>query len=65
MEAEYFPPKEDVMLQNESPTEFYMLVSDAVVSELKPLNMLTESKEEICNKLTIKHEQNQVDRINC
>jgi hypothetical protein len=53
------------MLQNESPTEFYMLVSDAVVSELKPLNMLTESKEEICNKLTIKHEQNQVDRINC
>jgi hypothetical protein len=35
MEAEYFPPKEDVMLQNESPTDLYMLVSGAVVSELK------------------------------
>ncbi|WJX93202.1 hypothetical protein P8452_74760 [Trifolium repens] len=30
MEAEYFPPKEDVMLQNESPTDLYMLVSGAV-----------------------------------
>jgi hypothetical protein len=35
MEAEYFPPKEDVMLQNESPTDLYMLVSGAVVSDLK------------------------------
>ncbi|KAL5157504.1 Potassium channel KAT1 [Glycine soja] len=30
MEAEYFPPKEDVMLQNESSTELYVLVSGAV-----------------------------------
>ena len=32
MEAEYFPPKEDVMLQNESSTELYVLVSGVVVS---------------------------------
>ncbi|KAL3522704.1 hypothetical protein ACH5RR_015538 [Cinchona calisaya] len=30
MEAEYFPPKEDVILQNESPTDMYILVSGAV-----------------------------------
>ncbi|XP_058744326.1 potassium channel KAT1-like [Vicia villosa] len=30
MEAEYFPPKEYVILQNESPTDLYMLVSGAV-----------------------------------
>ncbi|KAL2327098.1 hypothetical protein Fmac_020525 [Flemingia macrophylla] len=30
IEAEYFPPKEDVILQNESPTDLYMLVSGAV-----------------------------------
>ncbi|WVY94705.1 hypothetical protein V8G54_033793 [Vigna mungo] len=30
MEAEYFPPKEDVILQNESSTELYVLVSGAV-----------------------------------
>ena len=34
MEAEYFPPKEDVILQNETPTDLYILVSGAVVSEL-------------------------------
>ncbi|KAK2986594.1 hypothetical protein RJ640_029636 [Escallonia rubra] len=32
MKAEYFPPKEDVILQNEAPTDFYILVSGAVVS---------------------------------
>lgn len=31
MRAEYFPPKEDVILQNEAPTDFYILVSGAVV----------------------------------
>ncbi|OMO95963.1 hypothetical protein COLO4_15586 [Corchorus olitorius] len=31
MKAEYFPPKEDVILQNEAPTDFYILVSGAVV----------------------------------
>ncbi|KAJ6355622.1 hypothetical protein OIU77_006081 [Salix suchowensis] len=30
MEAEYFPPKEDVILQNEAPTDFYILVTGAV-----------------------------------
>ncbi|KZV21391.1 K+ channel family protein, partial [Dorcoceras hygrometricum] len=30
MEAEYFPPKEDVILQNESPTDAYIMVSGAV-----------------------------------
>ncbi|KAL5061845.1 hypothetical protein RYX36_023582 [Vicia faba] len=30
MEAEYFPPKEYVILQNESPTDLYMLVSGSV-----------------------------------
>ena len=32
MKAEYFPPKEDIILQNEAPTEFYVLVSGQVVS---------------------------------
>ncbi|KAK4391790.1 Potassium channel AKT1 [Sesamum angolense] len=30
MKAEYFPPKEDVILQNEAPTDFYILVSGTV-----------------------------------
>ncbi|CAN8284269.1 unnamed protein product [Cochlearia groenlandica] len=30
MKAEYFPPKEDVILQNEGPTDFYILVTGAV-----------------------------------
>jgi len=32
MKAEYFPPRKDVILQNEAPTYFYVLVSGAVVS---------------------------------
>lgn len=32
LEAEYFPPKEDVILQNEPPMDMYILVSGAVVS---------------------------------
>jgi len=31
MKAEYFPPKEDVILQNEAPTEFYIFVTGAAV----------------------------------
>ncbi|ONH98235.1 hypothetical protein PRUPE_7G237400 [Prunus persica] len=27
MKAEYFPPKEDIILQNEAPTDFYVLVT--------------------------------------
>lgn len=34
MEAEYFPPKEDVILQNEAPTDLYILVSGTVVCKL-------------------------------
>ncbi|KAI4380946.1 hypothetical protein MLD38_007074 [Melastoma candidum] len=30
MRAEYFPPKEDVILQNEAPTDLYILVTGAV-----------------------------------
>ncbi|URE30940.1 hypothetical protein MUK42_16980 [Musa troglodytarum] len=30
MKAEYFPPKEDVILQNEAPTDLYVIVSGAV-----------------------------------
>ncbi|KAI9125936.1 hypothetical protein K1719_003354 [Acacia pycnantha] len=30
MKAEYFPPKEDVILQNETPTDFYILATGAV-----------------------------------
>ncbi|PIA45885.1 hypothetical protein AQUCO_01600259v1 [Aquilegia coerulea] len=30
MKPEYFPPKEDVILQNEAPTDFYLLASGAV-----------------------------------
>ncbi|GAB4837568.1 hypothetical protein Ancab_002418 [Ancistrocladus abbreviatus] len=30
MKAEYFPPREDVILQNEAPTDLYVLVSGAV-----------------------------------
>lgn len=31
MKAEYYPPNEDVILQNEAPTDFYILVTGAVV----------------------------------
>jgi len=32
MKAEYFPPKEDVILRNEAPSDFYIMVTGAVVS---------------------------------
>ncbi|XLR10639.1 hypothetical protein S83_038577 [Arachis hypogaea] len=38
MKAEYFPPKEDVILQNEAPTDFYILVTGAVVIVQSYLN---------------------------
>ena len=34
MKAEYFPPKEDLILQNEAPTDFYIVVSGALVITL-------------------------------
>ncbi|KAA0046731.1 potassium channel AKT1 [Cucumis melo var. makuwa] len=37
MKAEYFPPKEDVILQNEAPTDFYILVTGAAINLLTKL----------------------------
>lgn len=34
IDAEYFPPREDVILQNEAPTDLYILVSGAAVINL-------------------------------
>lgn len=31
MKAEYFPPKVEIILQNEIPTDFYIIVSGEVV----------------------------------
>ncbi|KFK41169.1 hypothetical protein AALP_AA2G094700 [Arabis alpina] len=54
MKAEYFPPKEDVILQNEAPTDFYILVNgtadlmvhdngtETVVQEVKAGNIIGE-----------------------
>ncbi|KAL6582604.1 hypothetical protein OROMI_004682 [Orobanche minor] len=36
MKAEYFPLKEDVILQNEAPTDFYILVTGAMVLATYP-----------------------------
>jgi potassium channel len=33
MKAEYFAPREDVILQNEAPTDFYIIVTGKVVSD--------------------------------
>ncbi|GFP81486.1 potassium channel akt1 [Phtheirospermum japonicum] len=33
MKAEYFPPREDIILQNEAPTDFYILVHGAVTQK--------------------------------
>jgi|APAra0007618257_1042622.scaffolds.fasta_scaffold06762_5 hypothetical protein len=43
MKAEYFPPKEDVILQNEAPTDFYILVNGtAVIKHYKVLYRFVE-----------------------
>ncbi|KVI11631.1 Ankyrin repeat-containing protein [Cynara cardunculus var. scolymus] len=43
MKAEYFPPKEDVILENEAPTDFYILVTGAVVvGEARPGDLCGE-----------------------
>ncbi|KAM0974547.1 hypothetical protein ACFX2C_017719 [Malus domestica] len=43
MKAEYFPPKEDVILQNEAPTDFYILVTGAaVIGEAKSGDLIGE-----------------------
>jgi len=35
IDAEYFPPREDVILQNEAPSDVYILVSGAAVNARK------------------------------
>ncbi|KAG6471982.1 hypothetical protein ZIOFF_069437 [Zingiber officinale] len=47
MEAEFYPPREDVILQNEAPTHLYVLVSGAV-----DLRTKTDGNEQICARLT-------------
>ncbi|KAK3430742.1 hypothetical protein EUGRSUZ_E02396 [Eucalyptus grandis] len=44
MEAEYFPPKEDVILANEAPTDLYILVSGAadLISSVEGHNQVLE-----------------------
>lgn len=34
MQAEYFAPKEDIILQNDNPSDLYLLVSGAVVCRI-------------------------------
>ncbi|CAK7350222.1 unnamed protein product [Dovyalis caffra] len=45
MEAEYFPPKEDVILQNEAPTDLYILVSGTV-----DLIVYVDGREEVIGR---------------
>ncbi|KAG6502532.1 hypothetical protein ZIOFF_034816 [Zingiber officinale] len=43
MKAEYYPPREDVILQNEAPTDFYILVTGtAIVRTAKKGDLLGE-----------------------
>ncbi|XP_042450613.1 potassium channel KAT1-like [Zingiber officinale] len=48
MEAEFYPPREDVVLQNEAPTHLYVLVSGAVDLRIKT----DGSEQQICARLT-------------
>jgi hypothetical protein len=34
MNAEYFAPREDIILQNEAPADFYIIVSGSMVKSL-------------------------------
>ncbi|KAL6585815.1 RAC-alpha serine/threonine-protein kinase [Orobanche minor] len=57
MKAEYFPPKEDVILQNEAPTDFYILVTGAVellVSKNKVEQVYGEAKTgDLCGEIGV------------
>lgn len=37
MRAEYYPPKVDIVIQNEISTDFYIIVSGAVVQKINPI----------------------------
>lgn len=44
MKAEFFSPNEDVILQNEAPTEFYIVVNGSlVISNLPNYFFITQS----------------------
>lgn len=56
IKAEYFPPKVDIILQNEIPTDFYVIVSGAVVKHLSlPLTFsfyaISDAKSELYLKV--------------
>ncbi|KAG6537364.1 hypothetical protein ZIOFF_002453 [Zingiber officinale] len=40
MKAEYYPPREDVIMQNKAPTDFYILVTSTTVKESFHLRIL-------------------------
>lgn len=50
MKAEYFPPKEDVILQNEAPTDLYILVTGTVVRS--NLSLSTENNGTLPKELS-------------
>ncbi|KAJ0971830.1 hypothetical protein J5N97_019789 [Dioscorea zingiberensis] len=45
MQAEYFPPKEDIILQNEAPTDIYIIVSGAV-----DITAYVDEVEHVCGR---------------
>lgn len=51
VQAEYFPPKEDIMLQNEGAADIYIIVSGAVVSFLSPLRVSNKIWTSLFSKL--------------
>ncbi|KAI3447123.1 hypothetical protein Pfo_003788 [Paulownia fortunei] len=54
MKAEYFPPKEDVILQNEAPTDFYILVTGAVELLVLKNGVVAEAKTgELCGEIGV------------
>lgn len=46
MKAEYFPPKEDIILQNEASTDLYILVNGAVdlISHRNGMDQVVEGR---------------------
>jgi len=39
MRVEYFPPKEEVILRNEAPTDIYIFVNGAAVRNYTPISI--------------------------
>ncbi|KAL2897808.1 Potassium channel AKT1 [Bienertia sinuspersici] len=54
MKAEYFPPKEDVILQNEAPTDLYVLVHGTMEFILQKLGVVSEVKAgDVCGEIGV------------